>query len=381
MSDTAAPSAAPSTPSPAPAAPAKPTPTPTPKPDAAAKRTVTFEASPKGGAAAKPTSPQTTKTGAGAAARAEAAAAATPAEGEGTETAEPKPPEKRKFKYKANKEEVEEELTDEEIAVRLAKVRGSERAFQERAELERAVADFFTKFKADPWAISKEVGLDLDALAQQRLAEAYERRLEEEKLSPEAREAKAAKEEAEKYRKQLEAIENQKRSAAEQEFRTKIEQETSATLEAALGELGVDATPESLADAARVMKLNLQHKIRLTPKQIALEVQRMQSTRHERFHKAVLGGLKGEKLLQYLGGVDSPVLSEILSAIPHDSAPAKKLIAARLAALKKPEPFVPPAPAAGRTRTEPDEKPREAESIADRYARRMANKRAWQFGE
>jgi hypothetical protein len=352
VSEAAAPtSAAPSSPSSAPAeAP--------PSSPAKSAATATPSASPQR-TAAKPSSAGegggTQRSGAAAALRegdgAEAAAA------EAKEEAR-KEAERRKYKYRANKEDVEEELTDEEVALRLAKVKGSEKAFQERAEYEKALKEFFTNLKADPFEVLKDpaFGIDLEDLAQRRLAERYERSLEESRLTEDQKAARAAKEEAERYKKQLESIENEKKAVAQKEYQAKVEADIKTTLEGALAELDVDASPETLYEAARLMKINLQQGLRLTPAQIASEVRRLTESRNDKFHKAVLSNLKGEKLLKYLGGPESPVLTEVARLLGTMDTPAvKELVKARLAKLRGPEAFKSPV-AAQPTDDKPTEK-------------------------
>jgi hypothetical protein len=288
--------------------------------------------------------PQTTKTGAGVAAR--AAAAAEPAETP-VEEAKPKA-EKRQYKYKANKEEVVEELSEEDIVQRLSKAKGADKAFQEKAELEKSVKAFFDALKSDPWSVLNDptLGVDLKKIARQKLAEEYERQIEEERLSPEAKEAKAAREEAERYKKEIEERKASDRKKAEDAYREKVRVETEQKLVEALTQHGLDKTPETLADAAQVMRANLRlpKDLRLTPAQVAEEVRNRQEARNERFRKAAMSGLKGEKLLAALGGADSAVLREALEALPPDSPIIKAIVQKRLASIKKPTAFENPKP-------------------------------------
>jgi hypothetical protein len=326
-------------------------------------------------AAAKPTSTASSmKSVSGAGAAPEGAeAAAKEAE---AKDAEAKAEAKKKWKYRANKEDVEEELSDDEVALRLSKAKGAEKAFQEAAAIKKELVEFVKALKENPFDVLKDpaFGVDLDVLARQRLAQEYERHLEEAQLTEEQREVKAAREEAERYRTELEKREAAERAAREAQVREQVEARTKATLEAALDALGIDATPEALYEAAYVMKMNLQYGLRLTPQQIAGEVRNRQNARNERFHKAVVGGnLKGERLLQYFGGPESPVVVELARALASTNSPAvKELVKARLAALKRPEPFEAPAARRG-GESEASEGDAKAKRDFDRAAWRREN--------
>lgn len=307
-------------------------------------------------AATKP-SPTTGKSGVGAAMAASTTDATPDEGGERSEPAEPKAPERRKYKYKANGQEIEGEFTEEEIAVRLAQSEGFRKAFSERDNLKQSFAEFVQALKEDPFSVLEDpaIGLNLEDLARQRLIEKHRLMQEEAKLSPEQKALKEKEAELERYRQREAEAKRKAREVAETKMRERAEADITRTLEGALTELGVDATPESLADAARVMKLNLKHGLKLTPKQIALEVQRVQEARHERFRKAAMGNLKGERLLAALGGKDSPVIEAVLEAIGHDHPAVKKALQARLAKMRGVENFAPP-PVAPAAPAEPAEK-------------------------
>jgi hypothetical protein len=239
---------------------------------------------------------------------------------EKAEPAEPKP-EKRKYRYKANKEEYEEELSDEEIAQRLSKVRGSERAFQERAQLEKSVQAFIEAVKQDPFSVLSDpnIGVDLEKLAEERLAQKYRKVLEEAEMSPEQREAKEAREEAERYKKQVAEFEEQRRQVAVQQYEEKLVAKTRAEFEAALEALGEDASWENVAEMAAIAKENLQivkydPTLALTPAQLAAEARdRIQerNRKHEAALRQRVSGLKGNDLVSYLG---EDVVKEIIRA-------------------------------------------------------------------
>lgn len=214
----------------------------------------------------------------------------------------PKPPERRKYKLKVDGNELEEDLTDDEISVRLQKAVAAEKRMQEAAAIRKRWDTIVEFGKNDPIRAAKELwGADMSEIVQQRLADDYQRLRAEQAMTPEQ------KLQAE-YEAKLQAAANEKAALEKQitdrqqaETDAKVLEQTKKDFVTALQAVGQDASYETLYEMAALAKLNLQQGLELTPAQMAEEVKTKVEGQREKLHKRVLGGLKGDRLLQHLG--------------------------------------------------------------------------------
>lgn len=216
--------------------------------------------------------------------------------------AAPKPPEKRKYKLKVDGAEVEEELGDEEIAVRLQKGRAAEKRMQEAAAIRKQFQELKELAKSDPALVLKELaGLDdPDAWAEQRLAEKWKRDVMPEadrKLADLEARAKAAED-------RVKAFETAKSQEAEAKQMAHLEAQTEATFKRAFEVSGLSWTPEHLDLFGKVALEALDYGIDLTPEQMAAEVKgelEKRDTKSTEAAKGKLLSLKGDDLLNAMG--------------------------------------------------------------------------------
>ncbi len=246
---------------------------------------------------------------------------------------------KRKYKQKVDGQEFEEELDDNEITARLQKGRAAEKRMQEAAQARKAFAEATEAWKKDPWTASKDLGIDLEALAEERVAEKWRKKLEEGRLSPEEKakrdyesQLQAAKQEAEQARKELSA-------KLEAEMDAKVFEETQSKFLSALQAEGVPKSYEAMKEMARLAKLNLKHGLDLTEAQLAAEVRNSLNGEKEKFHKGHLNVLDGDALLSHLG---DPIV--------------KKVVKAALAKMKAPVAQKPPEAPKAPTESAPQKK-------------------------
>lgn len=229
------------------------------------------------------------------------AGSATPAAAP-TEPAAPKPPEKRKFKLKVDQQEVEEELSDDEVTVRLQKGRAAERRMQEAAQIRKEFAELKALAKSDPALLLKELaGLeDPDAWAEQRLAAKWKR-----DVMPEAeRKAEDQAKELEGYKAKIAAFEAEKTQAAEAKQMAALEAQTEAAFKRAFEVSGLPWTPEHLDAFGKIALEALDYNMDLTPEQMAAEVKAQlgkQDNESTERAKTKLLSLKGDDLLTALG--------------------------------------------------------------------------------
>ena len=134
---------------------------------------------------------------------------------------------RRKFKFKVDGAEVEEELSDTDVHVRLQKAMAVEKRFQEVANQRKQIEEALKTIKSDPAKALKELaGIDLDEWAEQRLTERYQEAM----MPEEQRELAALKKKIADYeareeeakaaaqRTQYEAFEQQVYEQTQQEF-------------------------------------------------------------------------------------------------------------------------------------------------------------------
>ena len=214
--------------------------------------------------------------------------------------AAPKAPtaaEKRKYQLKVDGQDIEEELSDDDVRVRLQKAHAVDKRFQEVASQRKAIEEALKTIKTDPAKALKEIaGLDLDEWAEKRILERYQ-----EAMLPEAEREKAEMQrKLADYERQFEeqktAAETAKQQAYEQQVFEKTEQEFISAVE----QLGYDkgfSRTVLVPMMAEIAEAALDYGVELTPSQMASEANK----RLETIHRRQVQGLKGDQLLRYLG--------------------------------------------------------------------------------
>lgn len=230
----------------------------------------------------------------------------------------PKPVETRfKRKLKVDGQDLELDLSEQELDTRLQKSIAAEKRLQEAAEERKKLQAAAKLLREDPFnpKVSQALGVDLRAMAEKLLFEQYKADQEAQQLSPEQRlQQELEKERASKAdleRRYQEEREAEKKQVQMEETKRRLWTETQQTFEKALASAELEKNPETIMHMAEVAKLNHDYKLQLTPEQLGAEVKARIDGQRDRLHKAVLGGLKGEGLLKHLG---DDVVREVLSA-------------------------------------------------------------------
>ena len=239
----------------------------------------------------------------------------------------PPPPERRKYALKVDGQEMEEELTDDEIRVRLQKAHAVDKRFQEVAQQRKQIEDALKLLKHDPAKALKDIaGLDLDEWAEKRIMERYQ-----ESMMPEAEREKAElQRKVAEYERQFEEQKTAAEMAKQQAYEEQVFQQTEAEFLEAIEQLGFEDKGFSrtvlLPMMADIAEAALDYGVELTPAQMAAEANK----RLETVHRRQVANLKGPALLKYLG---DDVVNE---AIRAKLAATKGVVAA---------PMTPPPPA------------------------------------
>lgn len=204
---------------------------------------------------------------------------------------------RRKFRLKIDGEEIEEELDDHEITVRLQKERAAAKRFEEAARRTKEINAILAKAKEDPAGFLQEFGVDPDEFAKSRLDAEIERL----KKTPE----QLQMEEYERRISEFEAREMQAREAEEraqrEAYQKQVTEQVHAEFLEALDSLGYEdkgfERTVLLPLMAEIALANEQFGVGLSPAQLAREAERRLNT----IAQKPLKTLKGEKLLKFVG--------------------------------------------------------------------------------
>lgn len=220
-----------------------------------------------------------------------------------SEPAVPKPTaqqtaaERRKYALKVDGQEIEEELTDDEIRVRLQKAHAVDKRFAEVANQRKQIEAALAQLKTDPAKALKEIaGLDLDEWAEKRILERYQ-----EAMLPEAEREKAElQRKVAEYERMMEEQKTAAETAKQQEYEQQVFEQTERDFIQAVEQLGYDkgfSRTVLVPMMAEIAESALDYGVELTPSQMAAEANK----RLETIHRRQVQGLKGEQLLRYLG--------------------------------------------------------------------------------
>lgn len=223
----------------------------------------------------------------------------------------------RLLKLKVDGQEIDYDVDstpDEKLMKDLQYSHAAQKRMQEAADLRKKFQDFVNNVKQDPFKVLKDpiFGIDLDKLAEQRLAQRYQEQL----LSPQEQQVLQAQREAQQYKAQLEQIQKAQELQAQKELDARIEEETKRDFRLALEKSNLPPNDLTFGMMAQVASEALAEGLELTPQQMATEARERMSAMSQQ----VFSGLKGEQLLSYLG--DSVVKEVLRTAVAKFQKPA-----------------------------------------------------------
>lgn len=201
-------------------------------------------------------------------------------------------------------EPLEEELSEEEVNLRLQRSLAAEKQLKRAQEIQRRLAGFVHGGKENlEEAVKQLFGVDLEQYATQKLAQKFR----EASLSPEEQARKKLEDERDALRKKLEKEEARRNAESQRQLEEKVWHETEATVLEALRIGGFEKSKAMLHIVADVAEAALDYNLNLTPEQLAAETKR----RMQSYVKQTLPGIKGQRLLEFLG---EDTVKEILRA-------------------------------------------------------------------
>lgn len=192
-----------------------------------------------------------------------------------------------------------EKLTREQAVRELQKGRAAGEKFKSAAEMTRKAQQLFQALEGDHAGdvLEQILGDRFDTIAEQRMA----RRAEQALLTPEEREHASLQRKLADY----EAREQQRQ---EQEQKAQVEQQSNAMVQhldkaiTAIANKGnLPGTPETLAAIAEVLMEADDIGLNMTEEQVAAEVQEKLDGVSKNLEQRILGGLKGDALLDRVG--------------------------------------------------------------------------------
>lgn len=202
-----------------------------------------------------------------------------------------------KFRLKVDGEEIEEELDEHELTIRLQKGLAADKRFREAAQRTREINELIEKAKSDPDAFLKHLGLDPIEYAERKL----ERELERAQMTPEQVELEEARQRLQEYEQRERQLKEEQERRQWAEYEKQIQAEVEQDFLQALDELGwEDKQLERsvlLPLMADIAITNEQYGTGLTPQQLA----RAAENRLNAIAQRPLTTLKGERLLKFVG--------------------------------------------------------------------------------
>lgn len=172
---------------------------------------------------------------------------------------------KKKYKLKVDGEELEEELSDEDIVRELQLAKKARKEIQSSARLKKEVEGLLDLLRRDPAAVLSDpaIGIDPKQFAQELLT----KHLEEEAKDPAIREREKLEKELEALREQMKT-ESERRQQEEYEREVaRAERELEDQVTEAIETSGLPKSPYILKKMADVMISAMENSINISPKQ------------------------------------------------------------------------------------------------------------------
>ncbi len=193
-------------------------------------------------------------------------------------------------------------MSDEELTLELQMAKASRKKMQEIAEYRKSLSASIEKGKTDlPGAIKELYGIDLQEWAQNDLGQKYEMQLKESQLTPEQKERRAIEQERDAAKAEAEKWKKEHQTKAQADMDARLQAETESTFTEAMKSEGIEPSYETLREMARIGLVALKNGLQLTP-----------------LESKVRAGLKGDKLLSYLG---DDTVKEVLRAAVAKAQP------------------------------------------------------------
>lgn len=214
----------------------------------------------------------------------------------GAPAEKPEPPkEEELFELKVDDRVVK--LTREQLLLRAQKADAADRRFMEASAKAKRAEELIAAFEADPEAALAKLGKD-----PAKILEGYlERKAREASLTPEQRELEATKRERDQLKKQMEAVETEKKAAAQQQLDERTAAQLTDTLLAKAKDYGLDQNPQTLDQLCDIALELIEYGIKPSADQLCQELIHRQREHITARDTKVLANIPDAKLAEYLG--------------------------------------------------------------------------------
>lgn len=197
----------------------------------------------------------------------------------------------RKFKLKFGK--MERELSEKDVIAWAQKGWASDEKFQGAASKEKMMNEFIARFKDDPDALYRHLGVDPVEAAKKRLAAELKRKV----MTPQEREIAEYKEELEAFRKKEKDRADNEHKEKVTQLQTKYEQQYDKEMSEAIMASGLPKTPKTVKRCAEIAYRNLQQGYEL-PWSTIMEVVRSE---YQNDVKELFGAADPDALMKLFG--------------------------------------------------------------------------------
>lgn len=242
----------------------------------------------------------------------------------------PPAPSKRAFKYKVDDQEVTEELSDEDIIKHIQKAKGSDKRFQEAAEVKARTARLLQQLREDPFKILQHEQL-FGKEARAKVEDWLWQQIQLEKMDPKEREALDMREKLKAYESQEKARADEAQKAEQAKLRQHYAQEIDKEITEAIKASGKQVTPYYFKRVAHYMGVALQQGKHVAAKDVVPLVEQDL----QRDLQSMFGTASEEQVLSLLGdqNLEKVRRADIMRAkgqfvkkteAPADGAPAAK---------------------------------------------------------
>ncbi len=199
--------------------------------------------------------------------------------------------------------------------INFQKAIAADKRLKEAADEKNKAAELLKLWETDPDAAARKLGRDPD---KDRAAH-LEKRAKLELMTEEQRRISALESERDEHKAKAEKFEKEQQAAKQAEVDQRNFKALETQLISAADTHGLDGTPETLEGLCDIALEYIDYGVVLTAEQVAQEYIRRDQEHVEAKDKKLLGFLKGEKLLKYLGPAAIAEVKAALAQLDTDS--------------------------------------------------------------
>lgn len=206
-------------------------------------------------------------------------------------------PAKRKYKYKADGQDWEEELDDNEVQKRLSLSKGAYKRMEEAALTKKQAEQFVKMLQEDPIKVLTNPAFGGQKKFREIAENFLARELEEQMLSPEEKKFRDMESRLKQYEESEKAEKQKAETAQIQKLQEHYQQDYEQKIIKGLQSQNLPKTPKTVRRMAELLAKSIEHGIDLPPEHLAELVK----ADYVKEMKEMFGSTEGDVLLQLLG--------------------------------------------------------------------------------